>query len=102
MADTTLQTALRTLNRGISTTTNKSQVLNELVELYDSNGEAVDKQPVSRLCEIGATQLASVVFGTSQGAVAAFCTDGKIVGLTQVQYDALATKDSSTLYVIIG
>lgn len=102
MADTTLQLALQTLNRGISSTTTKSTILNEVVELYDSNGDAVDKQPVSRLCEIGAAQVASVVFGTSEGAVAAFCTDGKIVGLTQAQYDILETKDSSTLYVIIG
>ena len=102
MADTTLQNALRTLNRGVSATTNKSTILNELVELYDSNGDAVDKQPISRICEIGASQFASVVFGTTEGAVAAFCTDGKIVGLTQQQYDALQTKDASTLYVIIG
>ena len=104
MAETTLETALRTLHNSVSVngTATDASIGAELVELFDNSGDIVDKQPVSRLAEIATRNVASVVFsGTGEDAVAAYSVDGKMVGLTQEQYDALAVKAADTLYLII-
>ena len=54
MADITLQDALKSINAGVSENNTSDATLgNEYVELYDpTTGEAVDKQPMSRLASM--------------------------------------------------
>lgn len=99
----TLETALRTLNRSVSVngSATDAAIKTELVELYDTNGNIVDKQPISRICEIAAAYIASIVFDDGEEPVKAVSTDGKMVKLTQAQYDAIETPLSDTFYIII-